>query len=153
MDIRMAAIDDAAAMSRVLREIIAHTGRQRPHDEAFVIAHYIANPASIRCTLASGDDGDIFGFQSLVRAAPGNRYDVPVGWGIIGTHISPRAHRRGVGRALFQSSREAAERAGLQNIDAYIGADNQTALHYYDAMGFRTYRTPEGVVQKAYSVT
>jgi ribosomal protein S18 acetylase RimI-like enzyme len=80
------------------------------------------------------------GFQSLLRAAAGNRYDVPVGWGIIGTHIGPRAQRRGVGSALFAASREAALAARLTRIDATIAADNATGLGYYEAMGFRTYR-------------
>lgn len=139
-------------MSRVLREIIAHTGRDRPNDDIFVTRQYIANPANIRCTLAIDDEGGVLGFQSLVRAEAGNRYHVPAGWGIIGTHISPRAHRRGVGSALFRSSREAAEQAGVEKIDACIGADNPAGLRYYEAMGFRTYRTPEGIVQKVYSV-
>ncbi|MHA6723308.1 GNAT family N-acetyltransferase [Sphingomonas sp. RS2018] len=152
MDTRIASIDDAAAMSRVLREIIENTGRERPNDEAFVVRQYLANPASIRCTVAVDDEGNVVGFQSLVKAEAGNRYDVPSGWGIIGTHISPCAHRQGVGSALFRSSGEAAKQAALEKIDAYIGADNPSGLRYYEAMGFRTYRTQEGVVQKVYSV-
>lgn len=152
MDTRTASLDDAAAMSQVLREIIAHTGRERPNDEAFVTQQYIANPASIRCTVAIDNEGVVLGFQSLIRAEVGNRYDVPAGWGIIGTHISPRAHRQGVGSALFRSSRDAAEQVGLEKIDAYIGADNPSGLRYYEAMGFQTYRSPEGIVQKVYTV-
>lgn len=152
MDTRIASIDDAAAMSRVLREIIEQTGRERPSDEAFVTKQYLANPTSIRCTVAIDEAGEVVGFQSLIRAEAGNRYDVPEGWGIIGTHISPRVHRQGAGSALFRSSREASERARLQKIDAYIGADNPSGLRYYEAMGFQTYRQPEGIVQKVYAV-
>lgn len=140
-------------MGRVLRDIIAETGRDRPNDPATVIARYIANPASIRCTVAVDETGEVVGFQSLIRAMPGNPYDVPEGWGIIGTHISPNAHRRGVGKLLFAVSREAARQAGLTMIDAYIGADNPGALGYYEAMGFRTYREPDGIVQKVCSVS
>ncbi len=148
MQTRPASVADAPALSRVLREIIAQTGRDRPHDEAFVLRQYLANPAAIRCTVAVDAAGVVVGFQSLVRAEAGNRYDVPAGWGIIGTHISPRTHRQGVGAALFAASRVAAEQAGLTKIDAYIGAENAGALRYYEAMGFRTYREPEGIVQK-----
>ena len=151
MDTRIASLGDSAAMSRVLCEIIEHTGRERPNDEGYVTRQYLANLSSIRCTVAIDDKGLVAGFQSLVRAEAGNRYDVPVGWGIIGTHISPRAHRRGLGSALFQSSREAAEQAKLEKIDAYIGADNPAGLRYYEAMGFETYREPEGIVQKVYT--
>jgi len=152
MGIRIASLGDAAAMTRVLRQIIVHTGRERPNDEAFVTRQYITNPTSIRCTVAVDDEGIVIGFQSLVRAEADNRHGVPAGWGIIGTHISPRAHRQGVGSALFRSSREAAEEAGLKKIDACIGADNPSGLRYYEAMGFQTYRTPEGIVQKVYTV-
>ncbi len=82
MDTRIALLDDAAAMSRVLREIIAQTGRERPNDEAFVTRQYIANPISIRCTVAIDEEGIVTGFQSLVRAEADNRYGVPEGWGI-----------------------------------------------------------------------
>lgn len=149
---RSASLDDAAGMSRVLREVIALTGRERPNDTAFITAHYIANPASIRCSIAADEAGDILGFQSLVEAIAGNRYGVPAGWGIIGTHIGPRAHRRGVGTALFAASRAAAMQAGLEKIDAYIGADNVSGLRYYEAMGFRTYRETDGIVQKMFVV-
>ena len=135
MKTRIAAIADGAAMSRVLREIIEQTGRQRPSDEAFVTMQYLDNPANVRCTVVVDETGEVLGFQSLIRAEARNRYDVPEGWGIIGTHISPRAHRRGAGKALFRSSREAAERSGLEKIDAYISRDNPSGLRYYEAMG------------------
>lgn len=147
VEIRAARADDALAMSAVLREIVAATGRERPTDIAFVTARYLADPASIRCSVAIVD-GELVGFQSLKRAVAGNPYDVPEGWGIIGTHISPRAHRRGVGAALFRATRAAAVAARLAKVDAYIGADNPAGLKYYEAMGFRTYRTPDGIVQK-----
>ncbi|WP_294320565.1 GNAT family N-acetyltransferase [uncultured Sphingomonas sp.] len=152
METRRASIADAEAMHRVLRAIIAQTGRERPSDVAFVTRYYIANPASICCTVAVDAAGEVMGFQSLVHAEPGNRYAVPPGWGIIGTHIDPRAHRQGVGAALFAASRAAAQAAGLAKIDAYIAADNAGALRYYEAMGFRTYREPEGIVQKVYTL-
>lgn len=152
MRLRVAEPADAAAMSRVLAEIIAATGRDRPHGPDVVLERYIRNPSGIRCTLAVDDDGGALGFQSLIRALPGNPYDVAEGWGIIGTHIAPSAHRRGVGRALFAASRAAAEAAGLIAIDAYIGANNPTAQHYYEAMGFRTYREPNGIVQKMFAL-
>lgn len=152
MLIRRATEDDASAMSRVLREIIALTGRSRPHDPAFALSHYIAAPDGILCSVAVDDDG-VMGFQSLKRAGASNRYNLPEGWGIIGTHISPRAHRRGVGKALFANSLKAAYEAGLPRIDATIGADNPMGLRYYEAMGFRTYREGDGLVQKLFELT
>jgi L-amino acid N-acyltransferase YncA len=152
MDIRPATPADAAGMSRVLAEIVAATGRERPTDPAFVLARYVGNPAGIRCSVALDAAGEVLGFQSLIRAVAGNAYDVPEGWGIIGTHISPRAHRKGVGTALFLASRQAAREAGLDRIDAAIGAANAGALRYYEALGFRTYRERNDVIQKAFTV-
>lgn len=149
MQIRVATPDDALAMSQVLQEIIAATGRQRPSDVAFVLERYIADPSRVSCAVAVDASGRVVGFQSLKKALAGNPYETPQGWGMIGTHISPHVHRQGVGTRLFEASRQAARQAGLQKIDAYIGADNPSALQYYEAMGFRTYRTREGIVQKA----
>lgn len=152
METRAASSKDAEGMGQVLREIVAHTGRQRPSDVAFVMGRYIADSTSIRCTVAIDESGSIVGFQSLKKAVPGNPYDTPEGWGIIGTHISPKVHRQGVGKLLFSATREAELEAGLEKIDAYIGADNPSGLKYYDAMGFQTYRAPEGIIQKVYDL-
>lgn len=108
---RAASVDDAEAMGQVLREIIAHSGRQRPNDVDFVMGRYIADPANLCCTVAIDGSGDIVGFQSLKKAVAGNPYDTPEGWGIIGTHISPRVHRQGVGKLLFSATRKAARQA------------------------------------------
>lgn len=152
MRVRQAVADDAEAMSEVLREIVAKTGRQRRTEPSFVISNYIEHPEGVRCTVAVDEQDNPIGFQALVRSWPENPYGVPLGWGIIGTHISPRAHRKGVGTALFAVTKVAAEAAGLLSIDAYIGSDNPGALRYYEALGFRKYREKEDVVQKAYKV-
>lgn len=107
MNVREAHAGDAAAMSAVLREIVEATGHERQCDPAFVTETYIRHSEGVRCTVAVGEDEAVIGFQSLVRAWPDNPYSVPPAWGIIGTHISPRAQRRGVRRALFAASRAA----------------------------------------------
>ncbi|WP_432377124.1 hypothetical protein [Agrobacterium rosae] len=53
---------------------------------------------------------------------------------------------------MFRATLVAAKAAGLENIDASIGADNSLGQAYYEAMGFRTYRTPEGLVCKVYRI-
>ena len=153
MIIRTARLSDAEAMSRVLTDIIAVTQRSRPHDQDFVQNNYIANPHGVLCSVAEDGNGEVLGFQSLIRAVEGNKYGVTAGWGIIGTHVSPRAARRGVGKALFAATKLAAENAGLQNIDATIGADNAVGLAYYDSIGFHTYRTGDNTICKRFSVT
>lgn len=151
MQIRDAVIGDVEQISAFLKELTASGKRTRPDDEDFVRAYYIEDPGKIRCSVAE-DNGVVLGFQSLARAEADNTWGVEPGWGIIGTHIRPAAARRGVGRALFAVTREAAHMAAIRNIDASIAADNAEALAYYEAMGFRTYRTSEGRICKSFSV-
>ncbi|QBF31141.1 GNAT family N-acetyltransferase [Thalassococcus sp. S3] len=153
MIIRPARLDDAPAMSAFLQELSALGKRTRRSDLEFVQSHYVENPSSIRCSVAEDADGTILGFQALTLAGPDNEFGVEAGWGVIGTHVSPHAARRGVGRALFSATREAAQSAGLRKIDASIGDDNAEGLAYYEAMGFRTYRMPEGRICKCYEVS
>ena len=150
MKIRSAQVDDAMAMAAVQNEIFSAGLRKAPTDVTAVLANYIQHADRIECSVAEDDDGRILGFQSLRYAQTDNAYGVAEGWGIIGPHVSPQAARRGVGSALFAATRKAAEARGLQNIDASIGADNMLGQSYSDAMGFTTYRQPEGLVCKVY---
>ena len=147
MTIRDAVLGDVKKMSGLLKELTASGKRKSSDSEAFVRDHYIEDPRKIRCSVAE-EKGVLLGFQSLIRADTGNSYGVEPGWGIIGTHIRPSAARRGVGRALFAVSLKAAEDASIAKIDASIANDNPEALAYYEAMGFRTYRTPQGLICK-----
>ena len=152
MRIRDAVAADVEQMSALLKELTVSGKRKSPDNEAFVRAHYLDDPGKIRCSVAD-EKGTLLGFQSLRRAEAGNKWGVRPGWGIIGTHIRPSVARRGVGRALFSISRRAAIVASIGKIDASIAADNLEALAYYEAMGFRTYRTPNGLVCKCFEVT
>lgn len=147
---RPATLDDAEAMAVVQNEIFAAGLRKTPRDVETIIRVYLQRDDNIECTVAENAEGRIVGFQSLTYAMPGNPYGVAEGWGIIGTHVSPSAARQGVGSALFRATLAAAKAARLENIDASIGADNPLGQAYYEAMGFRTYRTPEGLVCKVY---
>lgn len=151
MTIRTATLSDVAAMSAMLERLVAAGKRTAPAEEVYVRDHYVANPLGIRCTLAEDDDGNLLGFQSLIRSVDGNPYDTPVGWGIIGTHVSPDAARTGVGTKLFAASEQAALDAGLTKIEAFIGKDNSVAQAYYGRMGFETYRHTEAAVCKVWT--
>lgn len=83
-------------------------------------------------------------------ARDGNEYGAPVGWALIGTHVSPKAARLGVGRALFERTLEAARASGVPAIEAFIGAGNTQGQAYYEAMGFRDYRQAKGAICKCY---
>ncbi|WOS42605.1 GNAT family N-acetyltransferase [Xanthomonas rydalmerensis] len=152
MQIRPATLDDAEAMVAVQNAIFAAGLRKAPTDPATVRATYLQHPDRLQCVLAEDAEGRVLGFQSLRIARPGNAYDVAEGWGIIGTHVDPRGARRGVGSALFRATCAAARGAGLTRIDASIAADNALGQAYYEAIGFRTYRTPPGLVYKVYQL-
>ena len=152
MKIRNAVPSDAREMSALLKELTASGKRKSPDGEAFVLRHYIEDPRKIRCSIAERN-GTVLGFQSVIRADAGNTYAVEPGWGIIGTHIRPSAARRGVGRALFAVSLKAAQDASIEKIDASIAHDNLDALAYYEAMGFQTYRTAQGLICKCLDLT
>ncbi|GAU85883.1 GNAT family N-acetyltransferase [Bosea sp. BIWAKO-01] len=152
MKIRPALSADAQGMSQALDEIFAAGLRKSAGDPDWVLAHYIVQEHRIACSVAENEQGRILGFQSLRHAVKGNPYGVSEGWGIIGTHVSPHAARQGVGSALFQATMQAARTFGLRNIDATIGEANGMGLAYYEAMGFRTYRSQEGLISKLYRI-
>ncbi|MEM9796923.1 MAG: GNAT family N-acetyltransferase [Pseudomonadota bacterium] len=150
--VKEATAEDAAAMSQVLRDILIVWESHRPSSVAHVLAHYVNHPDRLRCSVAVNDGGEILGFQSLKRATEGNAYGLPEGWGIIGTYVGAKAAGRGVGKALFASSLDAAREANVTEIDATIGASNASGLAFYDAIGFQTYRTKPGAVCKKYTL-
>ena len=152
MRIRQARQEDAGEISGFLQQLQALGKRSMPSDEGFVLDHYIMHPDALSCAVAEDEGGALIGLQSLKRASRDNPYGVTPGWGIIGTHVKPGEERRGVGRALFASTLEAAQAAGLKKIDASMAARSAEALGFYEALGFQTYRTTESQVCKCFDV-
>jgi len=150
--IRKANREDGSAMSTILTEILSMWRSERPGDAGYVREYYIDHPDTIKCSVAESGTGEILGFQSLKFATENSPYELPAGWGIIGTYVDLKAARTGVGSQLFAASVKAAEVSGLAMIDATIADTNERALAYYDAMGFATYRTVPGFVSKCYKV-
>jgi len=148
MVVREAVASDAEAMSAVLQGLVAAGKRHTRSDVLYTRSHYLEHPQRLHCFVVVEGREEILGFQSLKVAAEGNPYGTTTGWGIIGTHVSPSAARRGVGARLFEATREGARAAALPAIEAYIGRENEAALAYYEALGFRTYRTPKGIICK-----
>lgn len=153
MEIREASADDAAAMGEVLDELVAAGRRTKPADADFVLSHYVRHPQRLHCFVALNAEGRILGFQSLKLAHEGNPYGTPSGWGIVGTHIRPSAVRSGIGSLLFAETLKASRNDKLPFIEAFIGEENVAALAYYDAMGFRTYRSSNGAICKSIALT
>ncbi|YAL83418.1 N-acetyltransferase family protein [Dermacoccaceae bacterium W4C1] len=150
--LRLARVTDADALTEVQNAIHRAGLRESPVDRDQIIERYLDATHTVSCTVAELD-GQVVGFQSLKRAWPDNPYGVTEGWGIIGTHIHPDAGRNGIGRKLFAVSLEAAKSAGLQHIDATIGATNTPALAYYAAMGFVPYQEGKRAIPHRLDVT
>ena len=152
MKIREAIIKDTTEISSFLQQLTALGKRISPDDEHFISTVYINNIDNIQCIVAEDNDGSILGLQVLKLATLGNVYGVAVGWGIIGTHVNPKAMRRGIGKLLFTETKKAAMLANIKNIDASIAATNIEGLGYYEAIGFRTYRNHNDTICKRYKV-
>ena len=148
--VREATAADANAMSKILRDILAVWNSDGPSTVAHVLTFYIAHPERLRCSVAVDLCDNVLGFQSLKRVSEGNEYGLPAGWGVIGTYVDAKARGRGVGKALFASSLDAARMAHLTLIDATIGESNQSGLAYYDAIGFQSYQSKPGAICKKY---
>ncbi len=153
MIVRPASPADSKGMSVILGEILASWNSDRPSSVDHVRAFYVEHPDRIECSVAVSDEGDILGFQALKLAREGSGWNVPPGWGVIGTYVKLGAGRRGVGRELFAATQQAARAASLPSIDATIAETNALGLAYYEAMGFRTYRQQSGMISKVYMVT
>lgn len=148
--IRRATLEDADGIASVIGALFAAGLRGLDGDATWVRDRYLTDPDSLLAQVAVAEDGRVLGLQSLKLATAGNPYDTPVGWGIIGTHISPDAMRLGIGRRFFKGSLAVAQAQRLQAIEAGVGIDVPHAQGYYRAMGFESYRRDGDVDYKAY---
>jgi len=137
---------DAAELADLLNAIIARGGTtalETPFTPQALAEAYLTGPGVICCFVAEGPDGQLAGFQMLVRDP-----DLPDGFGDIGTFARVGGTQRGVGTALFTATAEHARRIGLEGINATIRADNTGGLAFYGRMGFRDHSVTPAVPLK-----
>ena len=135
--VRAAREGDAQAMADILNPLIeegtstAMVGVQTAADWRALAAGEIARSA---CFVAEVD-GAVVGFQYIEPSelAP----DTDCG---IASFARIGGGRRGVGRALFAKTVEAARALGFARIGATIRADNVSGLAFYSKVGFRDER-------------
>ena len=137
--IRPAQPEDVPAMSAMLYALRDAGKRTRPCDQNFVLDSYVSSPHHVSCYIAV-DGAEVLGLQSLTHAYAGNPYGAPVGTGVIGTHVSPSAVRRGIGRGLFEMTLKAARMVSMDGIEAFIQKTNDEGHAYYGSMGFEPLR-------------
>lgn len=134
--IRPGRLEDVERAAQMLQALVAAGKRTAPADPGFTRSQYFeAGPDQVSITVAATGER-IFGLQVLKRGWEGNPYGIPVGWGVIGTHVHPDAAGQGIGRRLFAETFDAARHAGLDRIDAAIMRENAEGQGYYAAMGF-----------------
>ncbi|MEZ5912806.1 MAG: GNAT family N-acetyltransferase [Paracoccaceae bacterium] len=131
-------------MAELLNAIIARggtTAHQRPFDAERMRAHYIAPALGISCHLAEVG-GRLAGFQALEWCDPDwqGPGKLPADWAVVASFVAEEARGRGVGRALWDATRDAADAAGVKTVDATIRADNAEGLAFYSGLGFADYR-------------
>jgi L-amino acid N-acyltransferase YncA len=84
-------------------------------------------------------DGHVLGFQVLEPFGPYTRAFDHVG--TLGTYVDLEQRRRGIAKALFAATFEAARRKGYEKIFTFVRADNPAALATYRALGFEVIGT------------
>jgi len=152
--VRTALLSDADQMAALINRIISiggTTAYRAPFDSGKIISEFIAPELAICCHVAVEDE-HVYGFQALLWADPSwpGEDRLPDDWGLIATYVDPKAHGKGIGRALFNRTAEAARDAGVSAIDATIRKENTGGLSYYARMGFVDYRSGGETVSKSY---
>ncbi len=140
-EIRPATTEDATQMAAVLNEIIAIGGTTAIETQVTVedIKSWYMTGA-LFCHVAVDDTGHITGFQAVEHS---DAYGPGVGE--ISTFARQNPVVRGVGAALFQTTKQVAKDVGLAAINAKIRADNAPGLAYYSKMGFQDHSVIPGV--------
>ncbi|WP_282608261.1 GNAT family N-acetyltransferase [Pelagibius sp. Alg239-R121] len=153
--IRTAREDDASEMARLINEIIAiggTTAHRQAFDEPGIISDFISPKLGICCFVAA-DGPQLLGFQALEWCDPewSGEDRLPADWAVVATYVDPQTHKRGIGRALFSKTAEAAKAAGVCFVDATIQRENTGGQAFYQGMGFTDYRTGVETVSKRFA--
>lgn len=134
MIIRKATPQDAAQLVDILNAVIA-IGGTTAYETARALSYFDpfidAPDPRIFLHIAETQAG-IQGLQWVEPLDPPQTYI-----GGIATFARPGTTQKGVGTALFASTRTASSVAGYTELYAKIRADNTGGLAYYEKMGFR----------------
>lgn len=145
LTVRPATRAEAEALAALINPIIARGGTTA-HEEPMTPAYYekIIDGLGPRDFFHVAEaEGRILGFQ-YVEAHDGLDPDT----GDIATFVALDAARGGVGGALADRTILEARARGWRRLHAYIRADNEGGLAYYERIGFRTDRIDPAVPLK-----
>ena len=141
--VREATRSDCPAMRILLNEIIqvgGTTAMETPLSNSELEAYYLVGADYLYCNVATTQNDEILGFQSLTRH-PG----LADNWADIATFARLNPKTRGVGTALFDDTKQFARNNKLVAINATIRSDNVPGLSYYSKMGFVDYSVNKAV--------
>ena len=138
LSIRDAVPADAEALVGILNPIIearVHTAFDTPFS-VHAERDYIINfpPRGVWKVAIRQSDRQPLGFQVLEPFATYTRAFDHVG--TLGTYVDLAQRRRGVAKALFAATFDAARQKGYEKIFTFVRADNPAALGTYLAHGF-----------------
>ncbi len=139
LEIREAGEADAAAIVRIWNQII-QTGAYSALDTPLTVDK---QRAFMGCLPERGfihlaealPNREVVGFQTVEPFATYTHAFDHVG--VIGTCVDLALRQRGIGSCLACASFEKARREGYEKMFTYVRADNQAALGFYLALGFR----------------
>ena len=141
--VRAMQAQDVPQACAILNRIIAIGGTtafESEFGEAVFAEKYLTGADIIACHVAIGSDGSVAGFQWI-----GKNPKLPETCADIASFARDIPGERGVGRALFPTTCNAAQTAGYSEINATIRADNAPGLSYYSKMGFADHSVATGV--------
>jgi ribosomal protein S18 acetylase RimI-like enzyme len=132
--VRLAAVEDAPVVARLLCDFRDHEGRHWPPDEAML--------AGVRRLIGRDDAEYLLGGDppaGIVQL----RYRYGVWWDAEDCHVEDvfvRAEARGsgVGRAMVAAAIDRARERGCRRLELDTAEENEPALALYRSLGFRS---------------
>lgn len=136
--IRRATGSDAEGIVAILRQIVServYSAIDDPWsvDEERSYLESLSPREAVHVAVA--DDGRIIGFQTLDRWSPTLNSMAHVAQ--LGTFLLPEWRGCGVGTALFSTALAFGRKSGYSKIVIQVRASNQSALAFYERLGFR----------------
>lgn len=133
---------DISKLCVMLNEIIhigGTTAYEIPLSDKDFDSHFLSGSDCIFCTAATNGE-TLLGFQALSLNPK-----LPSNWIDIATFARASPKVKGVGTALFESTKQQLNGGKFTHINATIRADNRSGLTYYTKMGFIDYHVNKAV--------
>jgi L-amino acid N-acyltransferase YncA len=146
LTLRVAEATDIPAITRIYAHAVRHgtaSFELEPPDQAEMTRRMRALLDGGYPYLVAELDGALAGYAyaGAYRTRPAYRFSIEDS-----VYVAPKAHRRGVGRALLAELIADAERRGFRQMIAVIGDADQTAsIELHRALGFRMIGAIEAV--------